>query len=201
MKMKIVFFLLFIVQCVVTHVPSFGQVSMCDVTQSSHPLDVYAMHMKDSLHLMGIDTCIIYRNWQSTNTFNGYGKVIWLDGGTCYQSKYECVKNYSGTRVVQESFGVLRSDSLFRFPLDNRLHFAAQPTEQAFSVDHDTEHYVEVNYKTRYICFFMRGTLAQQNPDNLRTQFVRLLCDGDLCLIQVDKLEVGPIFFQKSDGK
>ncbi len=98
-----------------TAIKTFGQVSICGDRQSSHPVDIKALHLKDSLLLTGIDTIIVYRHWLGTNGFNGYGKVIWLDKGQSFQYKIDFENGSGNYGIKQVNLSKLISDSLISF--------------------------------------------------------------------------------------
>jgi hypothetical protein len=173
--------------CIVTTLQSVGQVSICGDRQSSHPLDIKALDLRDSLRLTGIDTIIVYRHWLGTNGFNGYGKVIWLDKGQCFQYKIDFENSGGNYGIKQVNLYKQNSDSLISFFFDNHIDtVTSNPTKGEIQMSHDAEHFVEMNYKNISYCYLIGGLLVQFNSDNLRAKFVRLLSDENASSIIID---------------
>lgn len=144
--------------CLLTAIQTFGQVSICGDRQSSHPVDIKALHLRDSLQLTGIDTIIVYRHWLGTNGFNGYGKVIWVDKGQCFQYKIDFENSGGNYGIKQVNLSKLNSDSLISFFFDNHIDtVTSNPTKQEVKMSHDAQHFVQVNYKNTSYCYLISG--------------------------------------------
>ena len=182
-----------------TAIQAFGQVSICGDRQSSHPVDIRALHLRDSLRQTGVDTIIVYRHWLETNGFNGYGKVIWLDKGQCLQYKIEFENSSGNYGIGQVKLSKLKSDSLFTFFFSNHIDTVTNnPTKQEMQMSHDAEHYVEVSYKTKSYCYLISGLLVQFNPDNLRANFANLLSDNKGSAVKVNGVRIRPKKYKSS---
>jgi hypothetical protein len=163
--------------------PTFGQVNICEDKQSSHPIDIKLIELKDSLEKVGIDTFILYRHWSFTNGYNGYGKLIWADKGRYFQSKF-ALEN-SKIKQIQDEQPV--SDALFRFFIDNQIEqIKTNPTKQDINVSHDAQHLVQVSFKNSSSCYLILGALIISNLDNLRVKFVKLLTDEKVTFFYID---------------
>jgi hypothetical protein len=163
--------------------PSLGQVSICDNIESFHPVDIRALQLRDSLQKAGVDTIIVYRHWLVTNGFNGYGKVLWLNKGQCYQYKIK-LENYDTQKIYHLE---VKSDSLFNYFFDHQIDtITTNPTKQNVKMSHDSQHYVEVSYRNDRRCFLISGLLVQLNQHNLRAKFISLLSDEDVSFIKID---------------
>ncbi|HYV90166.1 MAG TPA: hypothetical protein VE978_00190 [Chitinophagales bacterium] len=161
---------------------SVGQVKICDNEESQHPVDIRALRLRDSLKQKAIDTIIVYRDWLGTNGFNGYGKVIWLNMGQCFQFKIDYERK-DGDKIKSVALSRLKNDSIFQFFFYNHIDTVSMnPTKQAFRMDHDAEHFIEVDYGSKKYCYLISGLIVRFNPDNLRAEFVRLLTDTDFSL-------------------
>ncbi len=173
--------------CLLTAIQTFGQVSICGDKQSSHPVDIRALHLRDSLRQAGIDTIIVYRHWLGTNGFNGSGKVIWIYKGRCFQYKIEFENNGSNYGIKQVNLSKLYSDSLINFFFDNHIEtVTSNPTKQGIQMSHDEEHFVELSYKNKNYCYLISGLLVLFNSDNLRAKFVSLLSNENDSVIRID---------------
>lgn len=193
MKKRLNISLWTLVLCLLTAIQTFGQVSICGDRQSSHPVDIRALHLRDSLRQTGIDTIIVYRHWLGTNGFNGYGKVIWLDKGQCFQYKIEFENSGGNYGIKQVNLSKLKSDSLFILFFDNHIDtITTNPTKQSVQMSHDAEHFVEVSYKDKSYCFLISGLLVQFNPDNSRAKFISLLSDENVSSIIIDGIRTTP---------
>ncbi len=174
-----------------TAIQTFGQVSICGDKLSSHPVDIKALYLKDSLRLAGIDTIIVYRHWLGTNGFNGYGKVIWIDKGRCFQYKIEF--DYIGPNfgIKHLDFSKLYSNSLINFFFDNQIDTVKKnPTKKRIIMSHDAEHFVMVSCKNYNYCYLISGLLVFFNSDNLRAKFVSLLSDENNSDIRTDGVSI-----------
>ncbi|MBK6331211.1 MAG: hypothetical protein IPF62_12120 [Bacteroidetes bacterium] len=190
MKKTIIYFTLDFGTFLLTAIKTFRQVSICGDRQSSHPVDIKALHLKDSLLLTGIDTIIVYRHWLGTNGFNGYGKVIWLDKGQSFQYKIDFENGSGNYGIKQVNLSKLISDSLISFFFNNHIDtVTSNPKKQEVQMSHDAEHFVQVNFKKKSYCYLISGLLVQFNSDNLRAKFVSLLSDENVSSIIIDGKE------------
>jgi hypothetical protein len=173
--------------CLLAAIQTIGQVSICGDRQSSHPVEIRALHLRDSLLQADIDTIIVYRHWLGINGFNGYGKVIWLDKGQCFQHKIEFENSAGNYGIKQVNLSRLKSDSLFTFFFDNHIDtIITNPTEQSIYMSHDAQHFLELSYNAKSYCFLISGLLVQFNPDNLRAKFISLLSDENDSIVELD---------------
>jgi hypothetical protein len=165
---------------------TFGQVVICGDKQSSHPIDIRAFQLRDSILQTGIDTIIVYRQWYSANGYNGYGKIIWLDKGQCFQCKIT-LENNANNEIHQTKISKLISDSLFTFFSSNHIDtITTNPTKQEIKMSHDARHFVQVSYKDKTICYIITGLLVQFNPENPRAKFIRMLSDENVSSVTID---------------
>lgn len=179
--------------CLLVTTQTYGQVSICGNSPSSHPVDVKALYLRDSLRLKDIDTIVVYRHWLWKNGFNGYGKVVWVDQGQCFQYKIEFENNAGNYGIKQVIFSKINSDSPIDFFFANNLDtVTSNPTKQLIQASDDSEHFIEVSCKNKVYCYLISGLLVQFNPDHLRAKFVRLLSDKDVSNTIIDEKSIRP---------
>jgi hypothetical protein len=165
---------------------TFGQVVICGDKQSSHPIDIRVFQLRDSINQTGIDTIILYRHWYSANGYNGYGKIIWLDKGQCFQYKIT-LENNANNEIHQTKISKLSTDSLFAFVFSNHIDtITTNPTKQDIKISHDARHFVQVSCNDKTYCYIITGLLVQFNPENLRAKFIRMLADENVSSVTID---------------
>lgn len=153
---------------------SNGQVLICKDNLSTYPIDYQLLLIRDSLKEKRIDTIIIYRHWPQSKDLDGYGKVIWKEKGNVYQCKL-ILENQVFKSII---FSKLSSDSIFNFFFLHKIDtISKNPTKTIIKVERDALHFVDVTYYGNDYCFVITGFYINQNPENLRSQFIKLLAD------------------------
>lgn len=166
-----------------------GQVAICEDKKSYHPVDIKAMQIMDSLIQAGIDTVIVYRHWLGTNGFNGYGKVLWLNKGQCFQCKIEFENRTN--KIKKIAYSILQSDSVFRFFFVNHIDtIRNNPVQQDMYISHDAEHYFYISYGPKNYCYLIGGLKVRYNPDNGRSELIYLLADENVSAFSVDGVRI-----------
>lgn len=160
---------------------TFAQIVICGNKQSFHPIDIRAFQLRDSLQHRGIDSIIVYRHWSTTNGYNGYGKIIWIDNGKCFQIKIILKTANELKEILQTKIFKLSSDSVFTFFFYNQIDtITANPTKQDIKMSHDAQHFAQISCGDKSHCFIIPGLLVQFNTDHLRAKYISMLADENV---------------------
>jgi hypothetical protein len=163
----------------------------------SHPVDIKAKQIADDLKKKGIDTLLIYRDWLSTNGYNGYGKVIWLDKGVTKQCLINLIDKRNGftTKVIYshlpnsnhfDFFFKNRLDTITSYPKYDRNYEEGNGSDMSkmhVEISDDAAHFVYLYIDKKPYCFEITGSDLINYPNHPRSQFVdRLTKKYDLPL-------------------
>ncbi len=164
-----------------------GQVVICDDKNSYHPVDMRIVQFKDSLQKENVDTVLIYRHWESVGSFNGYGKIFWIDKGVHFECKISMSDWASNGAVATSKVLASESDALLNFYFDNNLKSITEhPKQTMINFYQDASHFVELIHLDDEYCFLIDGLDVRYGDKNLRAEWIKLLADKEVCSVRID---------------
>ena len=147
----------------------------CGYTHN-HFIDIEGRVKIDSLINIGVDTIMYYRNWLGTNSFNGYGEIIWLEDSVNKSTYLHLQTQKYSYQITTKDSTASRINDAMTFYFNKRLDTVrTSPRNPEFSMSHDSNHFIYVCINKVENCFDVSGLNLLEEPNHLKSQLINKL--------------------------
>ncbi|MEO2052453.1 MAG: hypothetical protein ABGX00_11875 [Allomuricauda sp.] len=138
-----------------------------------HFVDVIARDKIDSLKRIGVKKVLFYRDWIGTRSFNGYGKLIWIQNEKCFQHQLN-FENYDGRYGVSSiDKSELKTCEALEFYITNKIDTVqSSPKESEIFMSHASDHFIYTSIDGNENCFNVSGLDLNADSAHIKSRLV-----------------------------
>lgn len=141
-----------------------------------HFVDIVAKYKIDSLNGIGVKDILYYRDWIGTNSFNGYGKLIWWQNDKYFQYQLN-FENYDGRYGISSiDKSEMKISEAMDIYISNRIDTVqSSPKESEYRISHAADHFVYANINGHENCFHVSGLNLMADSTHIKSQIIKKL--------------------------